>query len=81
LRLHERDSKIADMFRAADAAHVRWQTDGAGFWACCDQFVHGQVRGSRYYPRIITAALWMDETAAGVEKVPEEDEAPIAGES
>ena len=44
----------------ADAAHVRWQTDGSAYWACCDQIVNGVARGSRYYPRIITAALWRD---------------------
>ena len=37
-------------------------TDGSGYWACSDQFVSGVAKGSRYYPRIITAALWLDET-------------------
>ena len=49
---------------AADAAHVKWQTDGSGYWACSDQFVSGVAKGSRYYPRIITAALWLDEPVA-----------------
>ena len=35
----------------ADAAHARWQTDGSGYWACSDQFVNGEAKGSRYYPR------------------------------
>jgi hypothetical protein len=60
LRLHEQDVHVAELFRAADAAHVRWQTDGSGYWACSDQFVNGGAKGSRYYPRIITAALWLD---------------------
>jgi hypothetical protein len=52
---------LRDLFSAADAAHVRWQTDGSGYWACSDQFVSGVAKGSRYYPRIITAALWLTE--------------------
>ncbi len=62
LRLHEADPRIGELFRAADAAHVRWQIDGSSYWACSDQFVNGQARGSRYYPRIITAAMWLDES-------------------
>jgi hypothetical protein len=58
------DPAIARLFAAADAAHVRWQTDGSGYWACSDQFVHGHAKGSRYYPRVITTALWLDEPAA-----------------
>jgi xylan 1,4-beta-xylosidase len=53
------DPAIADLFAKADAAHVKWQTDGSGYWACSDQFVNGVAMGSRYYPRIITAALWL----------------------
>jgi xylan 1,4-beta-xylosidase len=60
LRLTD-DKKIARIFRNADAAHVKWQTDGSGYWACSDQFVSGRAEGSRYYPRIITTALWLDE--------------------
>jgi hypothetical protein len=56
----EADPRIKDLFAKADAAHVKWQTDGSGYWACSDQFVNGIAKGSRYYPRIITAALWMD---------------------
>jgi hypothetical protein len=51
--------EVAEIFDAADAAHVKWQTDGSGYWACSDQFVNGVAKGSRYYPRIITAALWL----------------------
>ena len=47
---------------AADAAHARWQIEGSTHWACSDQFVKGIAKGSRYYPRIITAALWMSES-------------------
>lgn len=55
------DPEIRRLFTAADAAHVRWQTDGSGYWACSDQFVRGEAKGSRYYPRIIASALWLDE--------------------
>jgi hypothetical protein len=55
------DARIGEIFRDADAAHVRWQTDGGGYWACSDQMVSGQAKASRYYPRRITAALWMEE--------------------
>jgi len=61
LGLEAADERIAGIFRSADAAHVRWQTDGSGYWACCDQFVNGHARGSRYYPRVITTALWLSE--------------------
>jgi xylan 1,4-beta-xylosidase len=61
LGLETADERIAGIFAAADAAHVRWQTDGSGYWACCDQYVAGHAKGSRYYPRIITTALWLSE--------------------
>jgi len=54
------DPKVADVFRKADAAHVKWQTEGSSYWACCDQIVSGEGKASRYYPRIITSALWME---------------------
>jgi hypothetical protein len=55
----DHDPKIAEIFRAADAAHVKWQTVGSSYWACCDQIVSGEGKASRYYPRIITTALWL----------------------
>ncbi len=58
------DPAIRDLFARADAAHVKWQTDGSGYWACSDQFVNGVAKGSRYYPRIITTALWMEGKSA-----------------
>jgi hypothetical protein len=72
------DREVREIFAAADAAHVRWQTDGSGYWACSDQFVSGVAKGSRYYPRIITAALWLART--GVEDIPDTRPAvPTAG--
>jgi hypothetical protein len=61
LRLHEEDDRIAALFSAADAAHVKWQTEGGAYWACSDQFVSGIAKASRYYPRIITTALWLSD--------------------
>jgi xylan 1,4-beta-xylosidase len=55
-----KDPAIAEVFRRADAAHVKWQTEGSSYWACCDQIVSGEGKASRYYPRIITSALWLD---------------------
>ena len=56
----DQDAGVAGVFRKADAAHVKWQTEGSSYWACCDQIVSGEGKASRYYPRIITSALWMD---------------------
>jgi hypothetical protein len=58
---------IAKLFATADAAHVRWQTEGvSAFWACSDQMVKGVAKASRFYPRVITAALWLHERPARV---------------
>jgi hypothetical protein len=54
------DPRIVEVFRQADAAHVKWQTEGSSYWACCDQIVSGEGKASRYYPRIITSALWIE---------------------
>ncbi|MGE5612241.1 MAG: glycoside hydrolase family 52 protein [Bacillota bacterium] len=55
----DRDPAIASLFEQADRAHVKWQTDGSSYWACSDQFIDGVAKASRWYPRIITSALWM----------------------
>src|SRR5262249_39740440 len=62
LQLHEFDSYIAEILKRADAAHVTWQTEGSAYWACSDQIVSGVAKGSRYYPRLISASLWLDES-------------------
>jgi hypothetical protein len=53
------DAGVAAVFKKADAAHTTWQTVGSSYWACCDQIVSGEGKASRYYPRIITSALWL----------------------
>ena len=46
----------------ADAAHAGWLTDaGNAYWAWSDQIVSGKAAGSRYYPRGVTAILWLEE--------------------
>ena len=56
----DRDAGVVEVFRKADAAHVTWQVVGSAYWACSDQIVSGVGKASKYYPRIITSALWMD---------------------
>jgi hypothetical protein len=56
----DQDPGIVEVFRKADAAHVKWQVEGSSYWACSDQIVSGEGKASRYYPRIITSALWME---------------------
>ncbi|MEC0242182.1 glycoside hydrolase family 52 protein [Paenibacillus dokdonensis] len=47
---------------AADAAHVGWLTSPENaFWSWSDQMNAGVIVGSRYYPRGVTAILWLDE--------------------
>ncbi len=59
----------------ADATHVSWLTGstpspagfgsyGADYWAWSDQFISGEVSGSRYYPRGVTGILWLEEHPA-----------------
>lgn len=63
--------------RQADAAHVKWLTgtkappassysgtNGADYWCWCDQFISGAATYSRYYPRGVTGALWLEEHSA-----------------
>jgi xylan 1,4-beta-xylosidase len=55
---------LNDLARAADAVHASWQRGpSAGAHAFCDQIQSdtGVTCGSRYYPRGVTAVLWLDE--------------------
>jgi hypothetical protein len=46
----------------ADAAHVDWLLNAEySYFAWSDQMVAGRAMGSRYYPRGVTAILWLDE--------------------
>ncbi|MDA3962531.1 MAG: beta-xylosidase [Planctomycetota bacterium] len=44
-----------------DRAHADWQRIGAADYACSDQFTSAVAKGSLYYPRIVTAALWLSD--------------------
>ncbi len=59
----DQDPELAALLKQADNAHLKWQTDGSGYWACSDQFIDGIAKASRWYPRIITSALWLGEAA------------------
>jgi xylan 1,4-beta-xylosidase len=48
--------------RAADAAHVEWLLHPElSYWAWSDQILSGHIIGSKYYPRGVTAILWLLE--------------------
>jgi len=44
----------------ADAAHVRWQVPGSADTGFTDQIIAGKGIGSRYYPRGVTAILFLE---------------------
>ncbi|MGW6485699.1 glycoside hydrolase family 52 protein [Streptomyces sp. NPDC055056] len=49
--------------KAADATHRTWLLNATNArWCWSDQMLAGTVVGSRYYPRGVTAALWLEET-------------------
>ncbi|MFC4779070.1 glycoside hydrolase family 52 protein [Paenibacillus sp. GCM10023252] len=51
--------------RKADAAHVAWLThEKLSIWSWSDQIISGEITGSKYYPRGVTAILWLEETAS-----------------
>jgi len=46
----------------ADAAHVNWLLHPEkSYWCWSDQIIAGVPEGSKYYPRGVTAALWLEE--------------------
>jgi hypothetical protein len=55
---------MTDAARGGDRVHAQWQrTPGCGADAMCDQIRSdtGISCGSRYYPRGVTAFLWLSE--------------------
>jgi hypothetical protein len=47
---------------AADAAHVDWLLHPElSYWCWSDQILNGLICGSKYYPRGVTAILWLLE--------------------
>ncbi len=48
-------------YAAADGVHAQWLCDSRNlYWAWSDQMVTGEAKGSKYYPRGVTAILWLD---------------------
>jgi hypothetical protein len=44
----------------SDAAHVKWLTNPElSYWSWSDQIIAGKITGSKYYPRGVTAVLWL----------------------
>ena len=52
-----------------DTAHVRWQQVGSAAHGPTDQVRSGDGSdlGSRLYPRLVTAVLWLPPHSSGVE--------------
>lgn len=51
--------------RAADQAHMAWLTHPQlSIWSWSDQIISGEITGSKYYPRGVTAILWLEEQRA-----------------
>ncbi|ANE45942.1 beta-xylosidase [Paenibacillus swuensis] len=51
----------------ADAAHVSWLLHPEeSYWCWSDQMINGVAIGSKYYPRGVTAILWLEETGTRV---------------
>jgi hypothetical protein len=46
--------------RRADAAHVSWLSPGSAPWGFTDQIASAKGIGSKYYPRGVTAILFLD---------------------
>lgn len=61
----------------ADIAHVTWEVEGSKFFACSDQFSSGLPIGSRYYPRIVSCILWLNEDSQSIEAQADIDKARI----
>lgn len=57
LKLYDPDGEAL-----ADSAHVDWLLHPVeSYWAWSDQMVSGEAKGSKYYPRGVTAILWLNE--------------------
>lgn len=49
----------------ADAVHAGWlRHPEHSYWSWSDQIINGVIHGSKYYPRGVTAILWLEENAA-----------------
>lgn len=60
---HVLKQQTAAQLADADAAHEGWlKRDENAYWAWSDQMHAGRAMGSKYYPRGVTAALWLTES-------------------
>ena len=56
---------------AADEAHRLWLLDPENaYFSWSDQMVAGKARGSKYYPRGVTAWLWLSEKMSAGSAIP-----------
>jgi hypothetical protein len=53
------DPEVSKLFKNADAAHAKWQTEAAAPYAWCDEFDAGKPTAARFSPRGITTTLWL----------------------
>jgi hypothetical protein len=54
----------------ADEAHWNWLMDeDNSYFAWSDQMLEGKVHGSRYYPRGVTAVLWLAKEEAPIKSI------------
>lgn len=55
------------LHRRADEAHRAWLLHPSqSEWAWSDQMMEGVACGSKYYPRGVTAVLWLEESGPGL---------------
>jgi xylan 1,4-beta-xylosidase len=55
------DCVPAKAMKTADEGHAAWLlTKENSYWAWSDQIVSGEAKGSKYYPRGVTAILWLE---------------------
>ncbi|QQZ64419.1 glycoside hydrolase family 52 protein [Paenibacillus sonchi] len=63
---------------AADAAHVRWLLHPElSYWCWSDQILSGLIGGSKYYPRGVTAILWLLEGTGNRSLTKIKEEIPV----
>ncbi len=54
------DCVSAKALKTADEQHAAWLlSEENSYWAWSDQIVSGVAKGSKYYPRGVTAVLWL----------------------
>ena len=68
--------KFSDL---ADKAHAGWLLDEKNhYWAWSDQIISGIATGSKYYPRGVTAILWLQKKKRTASKISAPKSAPLS---